>query len=90
MGGALLWLLRHSRGKVEFCPYGQESLAEEGHLRRELSEMKHQALGYTWLKGMQRKKSACAKVLRCKMLECPRNSKEQGAKGGRGRGLLKV
>lgn len=75
---------------MEFCPYGQESLAEEGHLRRELSEMKHQALGYTWLKGMQRKKSACAKVLRCKMLECPRNSKEQGAKGGRGRGLLKV
>lgn len=78
---------------MAFCPHGQESLAEEGHLRKELSEMKHQASEYIWVKGIQRKESAYAKVLRCKMLECLRNNKEtseQGAKGRRGRGLLKI
>lgn len=46
---------------MEFCPYGQESLAEEGHLRSELSEMKHQALGYTWVKGIRKKESCMCK-----------------------------
>lgn len=59
-------------------------MAKKRHVRRDLNEVRGQTLGYVWVKRIQRKETACANVLRRKMLKCLRNNTEAGEQGGRG------